>query len=95
MLEQRNLLGTQARNDADDIVAEFCFCFGIRDRPVCSAYCRRSTVHLPEHAKDAVAVGKFIKEEKLLQLPSPTQMGASWLQSFLTMSEPEICHPGW
>ena len=93
MLEQRNLLNLieyilmTRKLTPDDIVAEFAsFCFDASVIDLFAPLTAGAVLYiLPESIrKDAVAVGKFIKEEKLPQLPSQLRW-ASWLQSFLTM----------
>ena len=84
MLEQRNLLNLieyilMTRNlTPDDIVAEFAsFCFDASVIDLFAPLTAGAVLYiLPESIrKDAVAVGKFIKEEKITTATFPTQMG--------------------
>ena len=93
MLEQRNLLNLieyilmTRKLTPDDIVAEFAsFCFDASVIDLFAPLTAGAVLYiLPESIrKDAVAVGKFIKEEKITTATSQLRW-ASWLQSFLTM----------
>ena len=84
MLEQRNLLNLieyilmTRKLTPDDIVAEFAsFCFDASVIDLFAPLTAGAVLYiLPESIrKDAVAVGKFIKEEKITTATFPTQMG--------------------
>ena len=84
MLEQRNLLNLieyilmTRKLTPDDIVAEFAsFCFDTSVIDLFAPLTAGAVLYiLPESIrKDAVAVGKFIKEEKITTATFPTQMG--------------------
>ena len=84
MLEQRNLLNLieyilmTRKLTPDDIVAEFAsFCFDASVIDLFAPLTAGALLYiLPESIrKDAVAVGKFIKEEKITTATFPTQMG--------------------
>ena len=84
MLEQRNLLNLieyilmTRKLTPDDIVAEFAsFCFDASVIDLFAPLTAGAVLYiLPESIrKDAVAVGKFIKEEKITTVTFPTQMG--------------------
>jgi len=84
MLEQRNLLNLieyilmTRKLTPDDIVAEFAsFCFDASVIDLFAPLTAGAVLYiLPESIrKDAVAVGKFIKEENITTATFPTQMG--------------------
>ncbi|MGO5542324.1 amino acid adenylation domain-containing protein [Blautia sp. HCP3S3_H10_1] len=84
MLEQRNLLNLieyiliTRKLTLDDIVAEFAsFCFDASVIDLFAPLTAGAVLYiLPESIrKDAVAVGKFIKDEKITTATFPTQMG--------------------
>ena len=84
MLEQRNLLNLieyiliTRKLTPDDIVAEFAsFCFDASVIDLFAPLTAGAVLYiLPESIrKDAVAVGKFIKDEKITTATFPTQMG--------------------
>ena len=84
MLEQRNLLNLieyilmTRKLTPDDIVAEFAsFCFAASVIDLFAPLTAAAVLYImPESIrKDAVAVGKFIKEEKITTATFPTQMG--------------------
>ena len=84
MIEQRNLMNLieyirlTRKLSTDDIVAEFAsFCFDASVIDLFAPLTAGSVLYiLPEAIrKDAIAVGKFIKDEKITTATFPTQMG--------------------
>ena len=84
MIEQRNLLNLieyirlTRKTTPDDIVAEFAsFCFDASVIDLFAPLTAGAVLYiLPENIrKDAVAVGKFIKDENITTATFPTQMG--------------------
>lgn len=84
MIEQRNLLNLieyirlSRKLTTDDIVAEFAsFCFDASVIDLFAPLTAGSVLYiLPESIrKDAIAVGKFIKDENITTATFPTQMG--------------------
>ena len=84
MIEQRNLLNLieyirlTRKTTPDDVVAEFAsFCFDASVIDLFAPLTAGAVLYiLPENIrKDAVAVGKFIKDENITTATFPTQMG--------------------
>ena len=84
MIEHRNLLNlieyirVTRKLTPDDVVAEFAsFCFDASVMDLFASLTAGAVLYiLPEHIrKDAVAVSRFIKDEKITTVTFPTQMG--------------------